>query len=343
MSDRSLPELTHTCGWIARTYAIGMDAFDSPGVGVEAIDNLPKEWDYIIDDNEIFSAVDGVEPALHAPLAVALIRYYELTATALTATAGRGTLSPSMRLPTGVAYRPHTQVTFSPPAENLAFATRYAHNGPKIAILLGSSTGSFKCPDIPSWIRIIEAMARAFPTARFYLTGVRQSAGGKTHTAGYSDAGIQQILTSGPDIVDCYDIGPWNQMALVQGCDVLLSPSAGFAYLAPCVGTRPLVILGGDEVEYFFNDVPFYFVLPDNPDYPYSLASFVVTEEARIPCMRPENLDRKIPEMVDGLRLLLDPSFTFAAAVDRYQDNIARANVRRSSLVLPSDPALADF
>jgi hypothetical protein len=245
-----------------------------------------------------------------------------------------------MRLPEGLRYRSATHVTLSVPAENRAFAQRYAHDGPKIGVLLGSSAGYFKHPDVSSWIKIFAAASRAFPTARFYLTGVRKSPGAKTYTAGYSDQAIEEVLTSGPDLVDCYDIGLWNQIAMLESCDVFLSPNAGFALFAPCVGTPLLTISGGDEVEFFFNDVPFYVVLPGTPDFPYSLEPYL---DGKIPCMRPENLDPKIPEIVAGLGLLLDPDFSYATAVERYAANIARANVRRQHVLLPSDPLLADF
>ena len=144
-------------------------------------------------------------------------------------------------------------------------------------------------------------------------------------------------------MVDCYDIGLWNQLALMERCDLFVSPHTGFAFLAPCVGTPWLTLSGGHFSEYFFNNVPFYSVLPDNPDFPYAGKVYPEGSTDKLPCMRPENLDRKIPEIVEGMRLLLSADFTYAAAVERYADNIARANVRREHVLLPSHPLLADF
>ena len=43
--------------------------------------------------------------------------------------------------------------------------------------------------------------------------------------------------------------------------------------------------------------------------------------------MRESALARKIPEIVDAARLLLDPAFTFEAALARYATNLPRAHV----------------
>ena len=59
--------------------------------------------------------------------------------------------------------------------------------------------------------------------------------------------------------------------------------------------------------------------------------------------MRPEKLDLKIPEIVEGAQLLLDPEFTYDVAVERYRENIAKANVRHDQMYLPGDPILSDF
>jgi len=289
MSDRSVPEITTGCPWITKTYAIHMDDFHTAPKDLR----LPAEWDYVVDDNTIFEETGGS----HDPDTAALVRYYQVTATALVATTGRGVLSPRMRLPDGLAYRPRTRVRLGVPASAQALARRYAHDGPKICVLLGSSAGYHKQPDASSWIRILRAIGTAFPAVRFYLTGVRRSHGGKTYTAGYSDHLVEEILASGPDITDCYDIGTWNQIAMIERCDALVSPNAGFALLALCVGTPLLTIAGGGEVEFFFNHVPFYVVLPDTPDFPYPDEPYV---DSKIPCMRPENLDRRIPEIVEA-------------------------------------------
>jgi hypothetical protein len=336
LSDRCVPDIARGCPWLAGVHPVHL-------AGLPDLGDLPTEWDYIIDDLTIVHETDEIDPAQLDPEAVALRHYYRLTAEALTANAGRGALSPSLRLPDGLKYRPQARVTLSVPAANKSFVDRYAHAGHKIAVLLGGSFAYQWYPDVSSWIRILAALGEAMPTARFYVTGVRQPGDGQTRTAGYTDQDIERVLASEPDTVDCYDIGFWNQVALLESCDMVIAPRTGFAALALCVGTPWLTISGGDWPEYFFNGVPFYPVLPDDPDYPYRAKLYPEDTPTKVPSMRPENLDRKIPEIIEAAALLLSPEFTYAAAVDRYRENIARADVNRAHVPLPTDPSLALF
>jgi hypothetical protein len=64
---------------------------------------------------------------------------------------------------------------------------------------------------------------------------------------------------------------------------------------------------------------------------------------SKFPCMRPELLDRKIPEIEAALGLLLSDDFTYEAAVARHRDNIAAANIDRRYVPQPGDPTLASF
>jgi hypothetical protein len=236
LSDRCAPEIGQGCPWIT-IHRVPMAALEGEGADRSALGQLPREWDYIIDDLTIVHETDDLDPARLTPEEIALRRYYQLTAEILTARVGRGVLSPAMRLPEGVGYRPRTRVTLSVPAANRAFVDRYSGAGPKVGVLLGGSFTYQWYPDVSSWIKIFGALSRALPTARFYVTGVRQPGAGQTRTAGYTDRDIAAVLGSGPDVVDCYDIGFWNQLALFESCDIVVAPRTGFAALALCVGT----------------------------------------------------------------------------------------------------------
>ncbi|HET9139954.1 hypothetical protein [Actinophytocola sp.] len=347
LNGRATPDITRGCPWIAETHAIDLREFDDPGTARTAVARLPQRWDYILEDTTVLLPEDDLDDAFFSADERAVQRqlkaYCELTTTQLVATRGRGSTSPSLQLPEGLGYRPQSQVIMAVPPENRAFARRYAHEGPKVCILLGGSDNYYRYPDVSSWVKIIGAIRDAFPGVRFFLTGVRGSVRGQTSTAGYSGDAVQRLLDSGPDVADCYDIGLWNQLALMELCDVFLSPHTGFAFLAPCVGTPWLALSGGHWPEYFFNDVPFYSVLPDDPEFPYRGRLYPEGSTTKLPSMRPENLDRKIPEIVEGMRLLLDPAFSYPAAIDRYRENIARANINRDCMILPTDPSLAAF
>ena len=136
------------------------------------------------------------------------------------------------------------------------------------------------------------------------------------------------MLRGVPHAVDCYDIGLWRQPALVARCGVFLSPHTGFGFAASCVGTPWLTISGGNWPEAFWNGVPFYSVLPDDPHFPYrGRRGSMYGSGPRTRSMWEPALARKIPEMIEGAHLLLDPAFMFEAALARYRDNLLRANV----------------
>ncbi len=341
LNDRSTPILTEGCSWIAQVYPIHLDDFENPTVGAEVLQHVPKEWDYIVDNNLVLLELgnpdelgrgEGTAAKELGWEEQAMQSYFQLTNATLTAKSGRGTLYPAINLPKGLYYKAQSQVILSVPVESQEFAKRYAHDGPKICIMLGGSAGYRVYPDVSSWIKIITTLSKALPAAKFYLTGVHKSTSKQTHTAAYSDEAIQAILASNPDMVDCYDIGPWNQIALIKNCDILISPHTGFAFLASCVGTPWLAISGGNWPEYFFNNVPFYSVLPDNPNYPYKGAIDTEGDSPKIPCMQPQNLDKKIPEIVEATQLLMNPAFTYEKALQRHRENINRANIKREHI-----------
>jgi hypothetical protein len=188
-------------------------------------------------------------------------------------------------------------------------------------------------PGAESWITIIGALRERFPLARFYLTGAR---GSDRHrhltTTRYRDDGLARILASGDDLVDCYDIGLWHQVALLEACDLLVSPHSGFSFLALCVSTPWLTISGGNWPEFFFNGVPFYSVLPDNPDYPYVGAYDYDYDGPTIPDMRHERLLARIPDILAGAAFLLDPATTYQDALARHRANVARARIRHDRM-----------
>lgn len=63
-------------------------------------------------------------------------------------------------------------------------------------------------------------------------------------------------------VVDGFDLGLGEQLALVEACNVILSTHTGFGLAALAVGTPWVTISGGRWPEYFFNGVPFHSVLP---------------------------------------------------------------------------------
>ncbi len=80
--------------------------------------------------------------------------------------------------------------------------------------------------------------------------------------------------------------------------------------------------------------MPFYSVLPENPDYPYVGAYDYDYDYdgPTIPDMRPESVLTRIPDLLDGATFLLDPATTYHDAVARHRANVARARIRHDRM-----------
>ena len=339
LSDGAPWELCAGAPWIAGVYRIPVA---DPGSCDLSVPEMPREWDYIVDNNlmvledespGLLVRPDGYQPPQRGWEEEATIAYYARAGSELTARKGRGVRFPQMALPSGLGYDADANATLEVPAGSRAFAARYAHGGTKICILPAGSGPAAQYPGAESWIAIIGALRERFPAARFYLTGAR---GGGRHqhltTTRYLDDGLTRILASGDDLVDCYDVGLWHQAALLETCDLLVSPHSGFSFLASCVGTPWLTVSGGNWPESFFNGVPFYSVLPDNPEYPYVGAYDYDYDGPTIPDMRHERLLARIPDLLAGAAFLLDPATTYEAALARHQANITRARIRHDRM-----------
>jgi hypothetical protein len=326
-------ELARSCDWIRAAHAIATYAFlplVPPGAGTRILEGIPREWDYIVTNDWILDDVRGMTE-VHRDEA-GMVAFHEASRAYFRARAA--TSPPDFDLEKGylerigLGYRTDAWVRLPLPGDAVRFAEQFAHDGPALCVMLGGSAAPRAYPSSRSWVRILQALHDAIPNLRIYLTGVRRSEEGRTATEAFGERQIQTVLRRVPDTADCYDIGLWRQLALVARTDVFLSPHTGFGFVTACVGTPWLTLSGGNWAEAFWNGAPFYSVLPDDPHFPYrGKRGSMYAPGPRIPSMREPALARKIPEIIDGMRLLLDPSFTFEAALARYEANLRRANV----------------
>ncbi len=310
LARRTAWELGTAVDWLAGVHPMDTPAFVSappaaPAANAALLPPLPRHWDYLITNDWILEDTAGRGSLWGEDLE--LVSYQRAAGAYFVGTRGAATADYAPhewlhRLP-GLRYDIDAQVQLRLPEDARAWVReRFPHEGPSACVLLGGSGGPAHYPATRSWVRILRALARAIPGLRLYVTGVRRRVAGRTATDAYTDTQVQTILESVPGAVDAYDLGLWRQLALVERADLFLSPHSGFAFLAPCVGTPWLTLSGGMYSENFYNGVPFFRVLPDNPQYPYGsrLGIRYGASRPRVPCMRPERLEQKIGQVVQG-------------------------------------------
>jgi hypothetical protein len=189
-----------------------------------------------------------------------------------------------------------------------------------IAILPVSTAGLAQSPSPRAWKQMCAAFADAFPGVRMYITGLTYvNDRGEREGFDFGPADAHAIAAEVPGVVECFDIGMWNQLALIGQCDLFCSPHTGFAFLAPYVGTPWLTISGCPWPEYHFNSMPFYSALPNCPNYPACAHKESECMRRWFECVQPDcmkdaEIERRIPDILAGARLLRDPAFTFERA-----------------------------
>lgn len=306
LNKKSPTELVKACDWIKKVYAVDTQDVLKKKEKSDFLKKIPKNWDYIFADFRYLKEHD--EPDLG--------NFHNVSKSIFKARLYYGNIWDKKGYPKDLKYTPDSKVMLKLPKKALEYAKKFNHSGTKICIMLAGSGGPEAYPPIESWIKIVESIKKKIPNVKIYLTGVRKSKGGRTATLAYSSKELQRVLQI-DNVVDCYDIELWNQLALIKKCDVFIAPHTGFAFLAPCVGTPWLAISGGYWQEYIFNRIPFYSVLPNVKDYPRyaSKKKLKLRKGEKIPEMKPEKIEKKISDIIKGIKLLLDKSFTYEKAI----------------------------
>ena len=122
-----------------------------------------------------------------------------------------------------------------------------------------------------------------------------------------------------------------DQLALVEACDLFLSPHTGFGCAALAVGTPWLTLSGGPWHEWFFNGVPFHSVIPDTTRYP-SFTQLgdqppLVDDdgELRTPSMTRKRVEEDLPEIVGAASALVAKRVTYESALHDYFPRLLEA------------------
>jgi hypothetical protein len=141
---------------------------------------------------------------------------------------------------------------------------------------------------------------------------------------------MDRITAAAGNVVRAVDLPLLDQLALVEACSLFVSPHTGFGTAALAVGTPWLALSGGPWHEWFFNGVPFWSVIPDTERYPCftQLAeqpASVEDDGPRTPSMTGARIERDLPELLEGARLLVEGGLEYEDAMRRYFSRLLEA------------------
>lgn len=320
-------EIAQSCKWIKKVYPISLHEVCNYGKKASSLQRIPKEWDYIVSDFRVRDFKKGWDEN-------DLIKTQAILQTLFVARISRGYTQAQDSKPI-LSYERNAHVIISIPKSSQKFVQKFRHNGPKICILPGGSAGGKQSPSLKLWMEICKTLEKKIPNLKIYFTGVTKSDKGRTATDDFTTKDMNALVNKLQNAENCFNIGLWNQLALMQKCDIFVSPHAGFAFLAPCVGTPWLALSGCPWSEYIFNDTPFYSVLPDCGYYPSQGATKkgcgkLLWNGKKSLCMQDVALRKKIPEIVRGVRQLLDPKFTYQKAVQQHLKSIKKKHIKNT-------------
>ncbi len=308
-------ELAGFCPFVAHTYPIEHPLLETCRDSGARQAGIPEQWDWVLDD---FRRHQDVQLQMFPGLR----DYYRASDERLHAVRGRTTVAAD---PPGYAAHQQLRLDLPETARTAAAARWAAHGagdpaGERIALMPAGSGPAALYPSRTSWLAILSALADAFPQARWALIGKR-TRDERTATS-FRDDDLAALLAHPSRPIDCLDLPLAEQLAVVESCDLFLSPHTGFGLAALAVDTPWLTLSGGRWFEYFFNHVPFRSILPDTERYPsfsqFAPAAIVDDDGPRTPSMSRERIDRDLPRIVAAAGELLAGSLSYEQALRDY-------------------------
>ncbi|HJS96559.1 MAG TPA: hypothetical protein VJ741_19990 [Solirubrobacteraceae bacterium] len=314
-------ELAEYCPFVECWYPIE-HPFVEPGVdSVRALEGVPRRWDWIVDD---FRRRQDFQlrafPGMHD--------YYEASDRHLIAERGRTVVGDW-----AAGYVPRCRLRLELPAAARDRALHLMRGGegvPWIAVMPAGSGYRSLYPSIRSWRLILDALMDRLPGARFALIGKLRRDGRTASTLAPGE--VADLLAHPSRPLDGFDLGLTEQLAIVEACDVFVSPHTGFGMAALAVGTPWLTISGGRWFEYYFNHVPFRSIIPDVERYP----AFTQFEEPptisdgddgpRTPSMTLARIQDDLDRIATAAAELVDGSVTYERALAEYFNALLAAH-----------------
>ena len=319
--NRASPTELATCApFVSEIFGVPYTSFGAPvGSPRRALRRVPRDWDHVVHHP---AATDPAEQRFEG-----LQRYYEASRRHF-----RGRLSVGVAGEPPPAYAPHQQLRLVLPERERAAARQEFAARRSIAVMPAGSGARYLYPSTASWLVILAELERRFPDAVFTFVGRLGAAGGRT-TSGISRGEVDLLVGSRRRSIDSFDRPVLEQLALVEGSSVFVSPHTGFGFAAVAVGTPWLTLSGGDWPEYFFNGVPFYSVLPKSDEHPAFVHSRSLPmidadsdgEGPRTTTMSARRVREDLGELADAAERLIDGRLSYEAALVDYFPRLLEA------------------
>ena len=314
-------EIGALCPWIEKIYIADVIELAECGLQAKCLEAIPADWDYVVSDDRLMHSLNSYSEELKSANET-IIKYLRAEIWKGNRFFPQHENMPPFKFDTGMR--------FEVPENAKEFIAKFNHNGLKICILPAGSNADRIYPEARWWVKMMESVTKSFPDVRFYMTGAKSKNGNRSESYTFSDEDINMILTENDNVENCFDIGIVNQIALLEYSDLLISPHSGFAFLAGCVNTPWLSISGARWPEYFYNHIRFYNVLPSCKKYPcYTGMKEECVAEMKngnpVICMSTTELDKKIPDIIEGIKHLMDCDFTYNDSIELYRKNVLKS------------------
>jgi hypothetical protein len=320
-------ELANACDWIEAVYPISADEILSSGGEAPSIKMVPKDWDYVLVDPRVKNLKPGFDEEWLTTVQSILLKIFMGQEINGITPNRSGKDDEDVSTQTPLPYKLNAHIDMPIPESAEAFVKKYDHDGPIITILPAGSAGDNQSPSLRMWEEICKNFYKSIPNLKINFTGITNSENGRTATKDIRLEDINRLVSKLTYAENCFNIGMWNQIALIKSSNIFCSPHSGFSFISQIIGTPWLVISGCPWPEYFFNDTKFYSILPNCPSYPSegeteTGCGKLLAEDKKSICMQDDNLQKNIPEIIKGAQMLLDPGFTYHNAIELHLKKI---------------------
>jgi ADP-heptose:LPS heptosyltransferase len=314
-------EITTLCPWIDKVYLADVKELAEYGLQAKCLRKIPAKWDFVISDDRLIHSFDSYNDELRSANQT-IIKYLQARIWKGNRLFPKGNNTPSIKF--------DTEMRFTVPESAKKFVKKYKHNGLKICILPAGSNADRIYPEAGWWVKLMKLVRNRFPNSRFYITGAKNKNGNRSESYTFSEEDINLVLNEVDSVENCMDIGIINQIALLEYCNLLISPHSGFAFLAGCVNTPWLSISGSRWPEYFYNQIKFYSVLPACKKYPCytGMKTKCIAEMNNgnpVVCMSAKELDKKILEIIRGIKKLTNDNFSYQDSIELYREKVLKS------------------